>query len=1235
MKKFHILIFGVIFFMATSLTQALPEIFYTNFARTTGGGLVLNSNVDVRITIFDGATEVYKETHAGITTDEFGLFTVPVGGGAPVIPFNNAMYDALIASNNLNIYAESDAGDGYRFIELRSLLNTALRNAEVQGIVTLQSAYDAGNEIEVVVGFPVDLTGTGLIQSAASVADINTNGPSTLTTKQYVDDAIAAIFPLPHITEGDAIEILPDGYYDGQTTQSIGVADNTISNVKIHDNTEFQEVEALGDGFADGTDVGSWSVTNSNRVLNFAGVGLTNVTRDGNTILIDGSDNWGLQVVESDATLIGDGTIGNELGVNQDFPFVWTSYHQFIPDTDEPAIALDGSSSLTNPTLIAVGNADPAVVDFMFDGEMVLLGTDDTDANAELTVYGSTQMLGQKNDAQPELYVEGDVAVTGSVDAERGFFTFDNTGNAGAFTIMANATGDTPSSPTFPTVAQAVTAIATYSGVAPNMTDMLVANNGLTNAGAGILAVGTYGGSRSANLVANVGTVGHAYNSLSPYNSHGIVGMVTTTLSGATEIGTALGLGINSGITGINLGVAANDYAGYFIGNVNVDGDFNGTGNAVFEMDVNVQGNADVDGDLNADGATTLGGTLDVADNAVFAMDVNVQGNADVDGDLNADGATTLGGTLDVADNAVFAMDVNVQGNADVDGDLNADGATTLGGTLDVADNAVFAMDVNVQGNADVDGDLNADGATTLGGTLDVADNADFAMDVQIDGILNVDGTSNLNGDVNLGDVSTDNVVFNAMVNSAVVPSMDNTYSLGTDANRWADVYVGPASLNIGTSGNNAVISYDLGNNWVDINTDLNVQGTVYGTTLNGAYTEGSVLFGAADGSITENNGELFWDDASSYLGIGTDAPASKLHLLAPSDVALIIEGTQGDSNPDVLIDGEVLILGSVNGEAEFWMNGGDGMLLDGGASLHITNGDGILLDAGASMIIDDLGTLNVDGDGTFNNDLYVSNDLFVTNDGDFGNDVIVGNDLSVTGLATFENVMVNEFAESAKTGAEIAAEASDDLFVTKDYVQGGHFGSFNTLIAFNPASGPAITATSSDATAPTVTIENTHPDGTALQVQSNNASTTAFEIPTGNMSIGNGQLIVSANAGITSTPPEGQGPALIVGNFGTSGENGGAIFVTEGHTALSFSSFDETTTDYSEVTSTVIDINAGAAMVITDLPGTNVSADMPGTLLYIINSGTFTITLPDASTIPAGTVATFVNNGSAWFRIN
>ncbi|MCO5252014.1 MAG: hypothetical protein M9949_11435 [Candidatus Kapabacteria bacterium] len=1004
-------------------------------------------------------------------------------------------------------------------------------------MVNLQSAYDAGNEIEVVVGFPVDLTGTGLIQSAASIADINTNGPSTLTTKEYVDDAIAAIFPLPHITEGDAIEILPDGYYDGTTTQSIGVADNTITNAKIHDNAEFAEVSALGDGYAEGTDVGSWSVTNSNRVLNFAGVGLTNVTRDGNTVLIDGSDNWGMQVVESDATLLGDGTVGNELGVNEDFPFVWTSYHQFIPSTDEPAIAIDGSNSTTNPSLIAVGNADPTVPDFMFDGEMVILGTDDTDVNAELTVYGSTQLLGQKNDAQPELYVEGDVVVTGYVDAERGFFNFDNTGNAGAFALMVNATGDTPSSPTFPTVAQAVTGVATYSGGAPNMTDMLSANVGIAVAGAGILAIGTYGGSRSANLVANVGTVGHAYNSLSPYNSHGLVGMVTTTLSGAAEIGTALGLGINSGVTGINLGVAANDYAGYFIGDVNVDGDFNNTGSAVFENDVQIDGN------LNVDGTITGHEFLLTSGNYRVAEDVN---------DIPWVNFNKASGTV---------MEIG----------LGTDGASAPAG---------YGLQVNNDA-----GDMRAGIGLHEG---------DWVVGV-------TDGVNQA------GAISNPSVTMLAVLNAGtpmfIADNDGNTYVAG----------------------------------------DLTVDGTVYGATLNGAYTEGSVLFGAADGSITENNGELFWDDASSYLGLGTDMPAAKLNIFSPTDVALIIEGTQGDSNPDVLIDGEVLILGDANGDAEFWINGGDGIQLDAGARLYINSGDGILLEGGASMIIDDLGTLNVDGDGTFNNDLYVSNELFVTFDADFGqnviidNDLSVGNDLTVGGLATFENVMVNEFAESAKTGAEIAAEVSDNLFVTKDYVQGGHFGTFTTLIAFNPLSGPAITATSSDATAPTVTIENTHPNGTALQVQSNNASTTAIEIPTGNMSISNGQLIISANAGITSAPPEGQGPALIVGNFGSSaGGNGGGLMVLEGHTALSYNAYDETTTDYSEEAHSVLDINAGAAMAITALPGSNVAADMPATLLYIINSGTFTITLPGTlGTILAGEVATFVHNGSAWYRIN
>jgi len=63
----------------------------------------------------------------------------------------------------------------------------------------------------------------------------------------------------------------------------------------------------------------------------------------------------------------------------------------------------------------------------------------------------------------------------------------------------------------------------------------------------------------------------------------------------------------------------------------------------------------------------------------------------------------------------------------------------------------------------------------------------------QIDGTLTVDGTVNFkagsSGSVALGDDNTDNVVFNADVNSNIIPNTDSAYSLGSDDKRWKHVY--------------------------------------------------------------------------------------------------------------------------------------------------------------------------------------------------------------------------------------------------------------------------------------------------------------------------------------------------------------------------------------------------------------------------------------------------------------
>lgn len=47
--------------------------------------------------------------------------------------------------------------------------------------------------------------------------------------------------------------------------------------------------------------------------------------------------------------------------------------------------------------------------------------------------------------------------------------------------------------------------------------------------------------------------------------------------------------------------------------------------------------------------------------------------------------------------------------------------------------------------------------------------------------------------------------------------------------------------------------------------------------------TEGSVLFIGSDGKLAEDNDNLFWDDANNRLGIGTNAPVSRLHILTDS----------------------------------------------------------------------------------------------------------------------------------------------------------------------------------------------------------------------------------------------------------------------------------------------------------------------------------------------------------------
>ncbi len=87
------------------------------------------------------------------------------------------------------------------------------------------------------------------------------------------------------------------------------------------------------------------------------------------------------------------------------------------------------------------------------------------------------------------------------------------------------------------------------------------------------------------------------------------------------------------------------------------------------------------------------------------------------------------------------------------------------------------------------------------------------------------------------------------------LPNADDTYTIGDNAHRWQDLYLGPNSLHIGTStSDEGVISYDTTSNVLNIGTD--------------AVTNGDIAF---------NTDQLFIDSVSGNVGIGTTITNEKL----------------------------------------------------------------------------------------------------------------------------------------------------------------------------------------------------------------------------------------------------------------------------------------------------------------------------------------------------------------------
>ena len=305
-------------------------------------------------------------------------------------------------------------------------------------------------------------------------------------------------------------------------------------------------------------------------------------------------------------------------------------------------------------------------------------------------------------------------------------------------------------------------------------------------------------------------------------------------------------------------------------GNISVNNALTVTGNA------NV-GNIGTTRVLATDSITgqsiTSNNTLVVAGNA-SAGNLSVSGIITSTGNLTAGNISTAG-ILNVTGNANTA-NLRVTGNANVTVTVNA-GNVVSTGVVSATGNITTAANLTVTANADI-GNINVTDQIIASGNLSAA-NISTAGRLTVSGISNV-GVLNASGNIAAtGNVSVSenltvaknanigNLRLLGTVGSALLPSANVTYDLGSPTQRWKDIYLANSTIYIG----NTVLSstedaFSVSGN-ISAGNNISVSNNISGAnlTVTNNANLGSVgnikISGGFDGYVlkTDGTGNLSW----------------------------------------------------------------------------------------------------------------------------------------------------------------------------------------------------------------------------------------------------------------------------------------------------------------------------------------------------------------------------------------
>ena len=243
-----------------------------------------------------------------------------------------------------------------------------------------------------------------------------------------------------------------------------------------------------------------------------------------------------------------------------------------------------------------------------------------------------------------------------------------------------------------------------------------------------------------------------------------------------------------------------------FKGFLSVNQDVN-VSKSVYAEDFTITGDAaDNEGTKKFDVVTALPGSGTAANNGDYALLNNVTRGS------------YLGWVWSTSQNAWVKMGLSDTGNLNISGGTGAgDAAGDLqlknGLGIDIQSTGTFNVNSGTStlgGEVDITGtvDINSTQSSTTNttGALKVDGGVGIAENLNMGGSADIDGSLTVGGSVTLGDSGTDNVTFNADVNSNILPNSSGTFNLGSTGQKWGTVYadaiVGISNVTANITGN-------------------------------------------------------------------------------------------------------------------------------------------------------------------------------------------------------------------------------------------------------------------------------------------------------------------------------------------------------------------------------------------------------------------------------------------------